>query len=416
MRYGFVTLLVALAGCAGAPPAPGLHDHHAAGSAASRPVDRDAMWKSSLARAPLSATASFDRHGILWLARVENGQIRLGASTNMGKSFGAPVTVNAEPERIAADGENRPKLGFGTGNEIYLSWTRSGDQPFSGDVRFARSLDGGRTFSAPVTVNDDRAPVSHRFDALTVTPDGRIHLLWLDKRDSSAAQKSGEKYPGISLYHAVSTDRGASFGANRKRADHTCECCRIALALDTDGTPVALWRHVFGANIRDHALLRLDEKQALRRVSHEQWAVDACPHHGPALAIGADGHYHLAWFSGAPDKTGLYYARSGDRGLTTTTPLRIGNPDRQAGRAALLALGRQVVLAWKEFDGQAAVVRVMRSTDGGLHWSAPEDMARSAGSSDHPQLLEHGGKAFLAWNTANEGFRLIAPSGSAVTP
>ncbi|MDH4134006.1 MAG: glycoside hydrolase, partial [Gammaproteobacteria bacterium] len=182
-----------------------------------------------------------------------------------------------------------------------------------------------------------------------------------------------------------------------------------------DGTPVAFWRHVFGSNIRDHALLRLDEQQALQRISHEQWAVDACPHHGPALAIDTDGVYHLAWFSGG-DNAGLYYARSPDRGRTTTSPVRIGNPGRQAGRVALVTLGQQVVLAWKEFDGQAAVVRVMRSADSGAHWSVAQDVAQSSGSSDHPQLLEHGGRAFLAWNTANEGFRLIALSGSGLTP
>lgn len=374
------------------------------------------MWQASLARAPLSATAAFDRHGKLWLARVDSGHIRLSASTDNGKVFGAPVTVNAEAERIAADGENRPKLAFGSGQEIYVSWTRSGEQPFSGDVRFARSLDGGNTFGASITVNNDHAPISHRFDALTVTPDGRIHLVWLDKRGSAAAQLRGVKYPGISLYYSVSTDRGASFPDNRKLADHTCECCRIALTLDTDGTPVAFWRHVFGTNIRDHALLRIGTDRDPRRVTHDGWAVDACPHHGPAFAIGAAGIYHLAWFSGAPDKAGLYYARSVDRGLTTTEPRRIGNPDHQAGRATLAVIGRQVVLAWKEFDGQAAVVRVMRSTDDGLHWSEPENMARSTGSSDHPQLLEHGGKAWIAWNTANEGFRLIALSETGMTP
>ncbi len=413
---GFVTLLLALAGCAGTPAIAPQHDHRAAREAAPKPVDRNRMWQASLARAPLSATAAFDRQGKLWLARIENGHLRLRVSTDNGNSFGAPATVNAEPERIAADGENRPKLAFGDRQEIYVSWTRSGAQPFSGDVRFARSRDGGRTFSAPITVNNDHAAISHRFDSLTVTPDGRIHLLWLDKRESAAAQMRGGKYAGISLYYAVSTDRGASFPDNRKLADHTCECCRIALALDTDGAPVAMWRHVFGTNIRDHALLRIGTGRAPRRVTQEAWAVDACPHHGPALAIGADGRYHLAWFSGAPGKAGLYYARSDNRGRTTTAPLRVGNPDRQAGRATLVTIGREVVLAWKEFDGQTAVLRAMRSMDGGAHWSAPEDVTRSSGSSDHPQLLAQDGKLFIAWNTVNEGFRLLALSETGVTP
>jgi len=403
-------LLVAalLAGGATAASAAPEYDHATHGGAPDKAVARDRMWQAALARAPLAATAAFDRQGRLWLARVENGRVLVGRSDDAGKSFSPPVAVNAEPERIAADGENRPKLAFGRNGEVYVSWTQSGDQPFSGHVRFARSLDGGRTFGAPLTVNDDRAPISHRFDALLVTADGRVHLLWLDKRESAAAQRRGEKYAGISLYYAVSTDRGASFAANRKLADHSCECCRIAVAPDVDGTPVALWRHVFGMNIRDHALLRIGVDTQPRRVTHEQWAVDACPHHGPALAIGTDGVYHLAWFSGAPEKPGLYYAHSVDGARTFSVPLAFGSNDAQAGHPALLARNRNLWLAWKEFDGRAFRLQVQHSGDRGQTWSVPQTLAATNGSADYPQLVTDGRAVYLAWSTANEGLRLIA--------
>jgi hypothetical protein len=399
-----------LAGCAAAPPAATLnHDHAAHAKPAAK--DRDAMWQASLARALLAATAAFDARGQLWQARVEDGRLLVSRSDDAGKTFLVPVAVNREPERIAADGENRPKLAFGNDGEVYVSWTQSGETPFSGHVRFARSLDGGRTFDAPLTVNDNRDPISHRFDSLLVTPDGNVHLTWLDKRNAAAAGKRGEKFTGISLYHAVSTDRGASFSANRKLADHTCECCRVALAIDTDGTPVAFWRHVFGTNIRDHALLRVGADTQPRRVTHEQWAVDACPHHGPALAIGTDGVYHLTWFSGAPGGSGLYYARSGDRGVTLTPPLRIGHPGAQAGRAALTTIGGFVTLAWKEFDGQVTMVRMMQSADSGSSWTAPRVVMLAESATDHPQLLVRGRRIHLAWNALREGFRVTTLDG-----
>lgn len=403
-RAVIAMLLLAPAGCATAPPAAPAHEH---GGAAGKPMDRDKMWQASLARAPLAVAAAFDPQGRLWRVRIDNGRLLVNRSEDAGKTFAPPVAVNAEPERIAADGENRPKLAFGKNGETYVSWTQSGDKPFSGHVRFARSLDGGRTFETPLTVNDDRAPISHRFDSLIVTPDGRIHLLWLDKRDSAAAQERGEKFSGISLYYAVSTDRGASFAANRKLADHTCECCRIAMALDTDGTPVALWRHVFGQNVRDHALLRLDGRSPLARASFDDWAVDACPHHGPGLAIAADGTYHLAWFSGAPDKGGLYYAHSRDRGRSFSPPLRLGDPGAQPGHPQILALGTDVSLAWKEFDGQRTVIRAQQSHDGGRRFSKAVTLAASASASDQPLLVSDGARVLLSWNSAAEGHRIV---------
>jgi hypothetical protein len=396
--------LALLAGCASAPPA-----EHAAHSTPGTPavMDRSAMWKTSLLRAPLAVTAAFDPKGRLWLARVDNGRLLVSRAQDTAKASSPPVTVNAKPEHIAADGENRPKLAFGPAGEVYVSWTQSLGVPFSGHVRFARSLDGGRTFEAPLTVNDDRAPISHRFDSLVVTADGRIHFVWLDQRDSAAAQQRGEKFSGISLYYTVSTDRGASFSANRKLAEHTCECCRTALALDSDGVPVALWRHVFGQNVRDHALLRLDGRSPLTRASFDGWAVDACPHHGPALAIAADGAYHLAWFSGAPDKAGLYYAHSRDRGHSFSKPLRLGDPGAQSGRPQILALGSDVSLVWKEFDGKQSVIRTQQSRDGGRTFTQPVTLVASASASDHPQLVSDGVRVLLSWNSAAEGHRIM---------
>ena len=366
-------------------------------------TDRNAMWQKSLARVPLAATAAFDARGRLWLATVQDGHVWLRYSSDLGKTFSLPAHVNAEPERIAADGENRPKLGFGKHGEVYVSWTQSLDVPFAGHVRYTHSRDGGRTFAAPITVNDDRALIGHRFDSLIVDGAGRVHLVWLDKRDKDAA---GGAYAGIAFYHAVSAD-GAQFGPNTKLADHSCECCRIAVALDTDGVPVALWRHVYDQNTRDHALLRLDGTSGMVRASHDDWRVDGCPHHGPALSIGSDGVYHLAWFTGAPGRAGLYYRRSHDRGKSFTAPMRFGNPETQPGRPQILSLGSRVVLVWKEFDGKSSLVRAMGSRDGGATWSAPETLARTAGASDHPQLLHDRGRVFLGWQTMNEGFRLL---------
>jgi hypothetical protein len=354
---------------------------------------------------PLAVSAVFDAEGRLWRAEVRAGQVWLVRSTDQGRSFTAPVAVNAQPESIAADGENRPKLVV-AGQRVYVSWTQSLDQPYTGNVRFARSLDGGQTFSAPVTVNDDHARISHRFDALIVDGHGRIHLMWLDKRDAAAAQARGDRYAGAALYHAVSDDGGASFGANRRLAANSCECCRIVSALDRDGVPLVFWRHIYGRNVRDHALLKLDGTSEPVRVSFDQWAVDACPHHGPTLSVGADGMRHLAWFNNGPERHGLFYARMQPDGRLLP-PVSFGNYEAQAGHASVFALGERVVLAWKEFDGERAVVRVMVSPDGGRTWGTPRRAADTAGASDHPLLVSDGAAVYLSWNTADDGFRLL---------
>jgi hypothetical protein len=390
-------LAVGGAGFAAEPPAQ---------PATKQPHDMAKMWQTSLARQPLSATATFDAKGRLWLASVKDGHVMVSHSDDQGITYGAPVKVNPEPEFIAADGENRPKiLAAGNGN-VYVSYTRPLETPFSGNVRFSRSVDGGKSFSAPITVNDNLEPITHRFDAMGINGRGQIYIAWLDKRDAAAAGKKGETFSGISVYYAVSDDDGKSFHANMKAAGHSCECCRVAMAMDTDGYPVIAWRHIYDTNIRDHALVKLDGKMAPVRLSRENWNITACPHHGPSLSIASDGVYHATWFSNAPERHGLFYAYSTDHGRTFSSPVNFGKCDAQAAHPYVLSLGSRVYLAWKEFDGEGTGIFGMTSSDGGKSWSASSKLASTTDVSDSPLLIGFSNRAYLSWNTKNEGYRL----------
>lgn len=380
------------------------------GLAASAAGAREDAWAAMLAtETALTVSAAFDAQGRLWRARVEDGHVLVDRSPDASAGFGLATRVNAEPEPIATSGDNRPKIAIAEDGTVYVSYTRMGERPFSGDIRFARSVDDGKSFSAPITINDNREVISHRFDALIIDADDRVHLVWIDKRDESAAREADEPYPGAALYHAVSTDRGETFGPNLKLVDHSCECCRIALALGPDGVPSAFWRHVYDGNVRDHALMRLDSRDPPRRITHGHWKVDACPHHGPALAIDHEGVHHFAWFDNGPHARGLFYARSRDGGKSVSKPMPISDPSLRPDHPALLAHGDsgRIWLAWKEFDGESTRLRSMYSVNGGRDWSTPATTGTSADATDHPQLLAHGAQVFVSWNTAAEGYLLI---------
>jgi hypothetical protein len=384
---------------------------HMHGGAKSNP---EKMWADKLAAEPtLAVSVAFDPHGRLWRASVKERHVIVDYSSDEGKTFSAPVMVNNIQESIGAEGDSRPKIAIGKKGEVFISWTRALEKPFSGDIRFARSIDGGKTFSIPVTVNDNREIISHRFDALTVGNDGLVYLVWLDKRDLSAAKKKHEAYDGSALYYTVSEDSGASFSANKKIADHSCDCCRIALAVPPGDAPAIFWRHVYPGNVRDHAFTRLDGKNDIRRVSHDEWKIEACPHHGPALSVAPDGVYHFAWFDSAPHAEGLFYARSIDGGKTFSTPIKFGNKSQLPGHADVLSLGSSVWLTWKEFNGEQSLLYAMLSRDGGVTWSAPKKIAMTDDASDHPVLANHADHAFVSWNTVRDGYHLIPLNGDA---
>jgi len=350
-------------------------------------------------------TPAFAPDGTLWLAWVDDSRVYASSSRDLAKTFSPRVAISPVGEAIDANGEARPKIAAGPRGEVYVAYTRKGQRPFTGDIRFSRQLPGG-AFADPITVNDDHLATGHRFETLSVSPTGDVHLVWIDKRDVEAAREKGRSYEGAALYRAVSKDGGRTFSPNSKVKDGICECCRLALAWDGPKLLV-LSRDVLDGSIRDHSIALLDAagSPTTIRASEDGWKIDACPHHGPALAVGADGTWHLAWFTGEGKRgAGTFYRRSFDHGRSFSEPMRLGSV--RAGRPAILASGGAVWIAWKDLDGEEADVRLIRSDDGGLTWSPPRALARTRGNSDHPLLVSRGSEAFLSWFTAAEGYRL----------
>ncbi len=347
-------------------------------------------------RPDLGASAAFARDGTLWAVFKEGEHVMASSSRDAGRTWSRWAPVNAAPEPVAADGDSRPKVATGPGGEVYVTWTRPLAKPYTGFIRFSRSTDGGRTFAAPVTLHADRREITHRFDALAVNGDGRLFVAWIDKRDQVDAGKAGG-YRGAAVYFAVSADRGATFTPDTRVAHHSCECCRIAMLPRADGSVTALWRHVFEPNLRDHAMARLgaDGKPGdLVRATYDDWRLDACPHHGPSLAEGAEGALHAVWFTGAKGREGVHYGRLGEgppKGL-----VKVGGVT--AEHADVAAIGARVAVVWREFDGERSKLRAMRSDDNGRTWNTRE-LAATASATDHPKVLAHEGRFYAFWNT-----------------
>ncbi len=368
--------------------------------------DMNAMWLKSMARKPLAVGAAFAPDGRLWRAEVKPGVIELSVSRDLGRQFTTQGKISVEAEIIAADGENRPQLVFGPKGEIGVGWTQTLPQPFSGNARFVWSVDGGKSWSATQTINDNQQPISHRFLALDWGGNG-LSAVWLDARDKVAAKAQKRDYRGSALYSARFDVATGRFGTNLKLADHSCECCRVALSHDPDGVPVALWRHVFEGNIRDHALQRLDGKSPLQQVSFEAWQIEACPHHGPSLAIDNDGTRHLTWFNQNSGPHLLFYGRMPAKADKPENVLGFGNPEQQASHPVVSSVGQRVALAWKEYDGQQSLIRVMISRNGGQNWNAPITVLTSGHEADYPQLLRWQGRIFLLWNIPEQGSSVV---------
>jgi hypothetical protein len=240
--------------------------------------------------------------------------------------------------------------------------------PSDGDLLAWRSLDGGVTWSKPVTIND--VPSAPREGLHTLASDGHGNLFaaWLDLR--------GE---GTGLYGAWSSDSGATWSKNVKvyesPSGSICQCCHPTAAFDGSGGLDLMWRNVL-AGSRDFYLIRADAQRRFgkpEKLGLGTWKIDACPMDGGGLV-----------HAGA--KTVTAWRRVGD--IYMAEP---GQPERKIGE------GKDVALA---AGGDAVYAAWIKGTQLVLWNSGKRETIASQAAFPNLTALPGGG-ALLAWEENN---------------
>lgn len=406
MRYltlcpAFIALLAITAGSVFAQ-----HHHHDAGGT-SPPASKTCTGAGL--NCATTATPAFGSDGTLWLAWAAADKVWAAKSVDLGRTFSSAVAVTPDGLKQPLDNgpDARPKILVDKNGGLIITFATR-DAHYNGRAYTSRSHDGGATFDGPTELAPNSP--SQRFETAAIDADGRVFAAWIDKRNAATAKKSGAAYAGAALAFSWSEAGGSGFSPAVIARDNTCECCRIGVGFLAPGRPVVMFRNIFEGRVRDHALIAFDEPQRpgpVRRVSVDDWQTDACPHHGPGLAISAAGTIHATWFTNGTAHKGLYYANSRDVGASFSAARKLGASGRQASRPFVLAEAGKTWLVWKEFDGERTEIVGQVSSDDGANWGTPRALASSAEGSDHPLLVARSGRVYLSWLTQREGYRLI---------
>ncbi len=181
-----------------------------------------------------------------------SGQIEILRSADDGKTWEGPVvigpddtldTVDPKDPRCGGDGtyQVQSTSGLGPKGELYVTW-QFGPRvinPYfpvkstrTASVRFARSLDGGKTFSKPqdlVTINSMREdpPVGYSKFVINDGPrmavgrDGRIYVTYANAAREAASPYSEQSVVSTQVYVIASDDQGATWSPPRPLAPAT---------------------------------------------------------------------------------------------------------------------------------------------------------------------------------------------------
>ena len=228
--------------------------------------------------------------------------------------------------------------------EVYLLWQEivfSGGS-HGGEIFFAQSADGGKTFSDPLNLSNDIAGsgkgriTSRYWDNgsldLAKGPEGNLYAAWTE-------------YEGT-LWFSRSTDRGRSFSRP----------LRIA-----------------GGG-------------------------GAKPARGPSLAVDARGNVYLAWTVGEDRAANIRLAKSTDQGLSFSNPRIVSEGEGHADTPKLVVDSKGTLhLVYAESLGglfERSRIRYTRSNDGGRSFETAKDIAgphtEQFGSAHFPALAVDG--------------------------
>lgn len=275
-------------------------------------------------------------------------------------------------------------------------------------LRYVKSTDGGKNFSAPIDVVDQAARtriagLEFTVWDLAVAADGRVHVaignnawkLKLPEEDrgfyyTSLAPGAKEFTPlrninnkpseGFSLatsadgqvtanfisgkiYTMASRDGGQSFSpfAELNPALDPCTCCSTSTTYGADGRMAMLYREKTN-NERDIYLSLIDRNGGApkrTRISGTPWKLEGCPMTYFTVRPTATG-YVAAW----PTKGDVYFSRLDKEG-NVLPPGEIKTPGTNGMRTGIVALPAQdgatlivwkneEVLGWQLYDAQGA--------------------------------------------------------------
>lgn len=357
---------------------------------------------TSVGTAPMFAVAPSGAEAAAWVSAPEGGT---DGRVYIAVDGGQPVELRDSLGSIEAHGEAPPKIVYapdGSLNALYVVGKEDSTRRFPlAALRFARSADGGRTWSAPVTVTDDSTTFgSHNFQALHAAGDGSLYAAWLDGRGGKS-----------STYVSRSLDGGKTWSPNvRVTAGEACPCCRTALASSLDGTIYLAWRQVLTGNIRDIVVATSTDHGATwtepRRVHADNWQFDGCPHAGPAMQVDASGRLHIAWWTGRKDSAGVYYASSGDKAVTFSAPVALGVAQFSRPAHVQLALGSTpgtILTAWEDGTKKVPQVVMRVSRDGGATFGDAIPLSMEGRAAGFPVLASSAKGITVAWSEQDAG-------------
>ena len=335
--------------------------------------------------------------------------------------FGPNSPVTAAP----AYSSYQPSMAIDGQGVLYLAFGGWGGSTTQSDIFFTKSLDGGRTWSAPLRVNNDVGGAAQQEPAIFVDHNRAIYIAWSDYRNVVA-----------DVFFAKSTDGGLSFSANVRVNDVTANAQREPdVAVDSQGLVHVVWTDlrnapgtgpdIYYANSTDGGL----SFNPSLRINNDAGAAEQGE---PAIAVGTDRSVYVVWTDPRNGVRGpdIYFSKSTDLGVTWAPNFYLNDDTGTRSQSApdIAVDGSSTVYAvWTDYrdTNTGPDIYATRSSNAGASFSANSRVNNEAGAilQGSPSVTAKAGFAYAAWSdertrgsTSRDIYEASSPDGAAWNP
>jgi hypothetical protein len=240
----------------------------------------------------LQPRAAVDASGVVHLVYFVgdpmHGELRYVRSSDAAKTFSAPLAIDPGAKNAIATGNVRgAQLALGRAGRVHVAWNGVAAQPGAPSPMLYTRLDADGKAFEPAR---DVIAKHHGLDgggAVAADGAGNVYVVWHAPGDGGQGEEARR------VWVACSHDDGATFAEEIAASEPgwgVCPCCGLcACALDGGGLAI-VYRCAKDHEHRDTTLLlRKDAKSPFRTRKLDEWKVAACVMSTASLARGPKG-------------------------------------------------------------------------------------------------------------------------------
>ncbi len=321
-----------------------------------------------------TGTVKADASGVLHAVADDDSSAVTGSnvvyrrSTDGGVTFSPPLALNpngsyAYESTFTIDPTGR----------IFVVWQGRTIADTAPRVYFARSTDGGATFSSPAAVSAGGRIA--KLPNIAADGNGNLVVVWYDLSDTAPV-----------LEWSRSTNAGASFSTQVPIFDAPSVFARPGVALDSKNDAFLAWTKQTSTS----SAVRLSVSKAGAAFGTATTVSDAAVYAlAPDLAVGPDDSVALAFYTrtivaNVLQNRQITFMRSTNGGTSFSSPVFLSSAaDQSYVPSVAFEPSGAIDVAWEEFDANdvQSDARVARSTDGGATFSPSANLSANGGLS-----------------------------------